>query len=123
MVSFVQVSLLISFACLMSLGQLLFKKTSLSISNQNIEATSLIEGIIRSVQIPWLYMALTVYAFATILWLYILQRIPLSIAYPFSALAMVIVPILAVFIFGERLSWSYWLGALFIFIGIIIIAR
>ena len=111
MVSFVQVTLLISFACLMSLGQLLFKKTSLSISNQNMEATSLIEGIIKSVQIPWLYMALTVYAFATILWLYILKRIPLSIAYPFSALAMVIVPILAVFIFGERLSWSYWLGA------------
>ena len=88
-----------------------------------VETEAVLEGIIKSVQIPWLYMALTVYAFATILWLYILQRIPLSIAYPFSALAMVIVPILAVFIFGERLSWSYWLGASFIFIGIIIIAR
>ena len=56
MVSFVQVTLLISFACLMSLGQLLFKKTSLSISNQNMEATSLIEGISVPTPFPLGYL-------------------------------------------------------------------
>ena len=68
-------------------------------------------------------MALFTYGIATLFWLYILQRIPLTLAYPFSALAMIIVPILAIFLFGEKLNWSYWIGIIFIFIGITIIAR
>ena len=110
----------------MSLGQVLFKKTavtlSVSMASQN-NPLGLIEGIIRALSVPWLYMALCVYAMATVFWLYILQRVPLSLAYPFSALAMVIVPIIAIYLFGEKLSWSYWIGVFFIFTGIIIIAR
>jgi drug/metabolite transporter (DMT)-like permease len=125
LLSYAQIIQLISFTCLMSIGQVLFKKTALSLS-ENINSTNglgLIEGIIKALSVPWLYMALCVYAFATIFWLYILQRVPLSLAYPFSAFAMIIVPIIAVFIFGERLTWSYWIGVFFILIGIIIIAR
>jgi drug/metabolite transporter (DMT)-like permease len=106
---------------LMSLGQILFKKTALSISSN--EALSLFDGIIKALLVPWLYMALFVYALATIFWLYILQRIPLSLAYPFSALAMLIVPILAMLLFGERLNFSYWIGLSLILIGIIIIGQ
>lgn len=120
--AYIQILQLISFTFLMSLGQVLFKKTALSLSS-NAENLGLIEGILRALSVPWLYMALCVYGCATIFWLYILQRIPLSLAYPFSALAMVIVPVIAVWVFGERLNWSYWLGVVFIFFGIIIIAR
>jgi len=109
----------------MSLGQILFKKTALTISITvgSNEGLGLIDGIIRALSTPWLYMALSVYGVATIFWLYILQRIPLPLAYPFSALAMIIVPIAATFIFGDRLTWSYWIGAFLIFSGIVIIAR
>ena len=51
------------------------------------------------------------------------EKVPLSIAYPFSALAMIIVPIMASQIFAEKLSLSYWFGAILIIIGIIIIAK
>tara|TARA_B100001059_G_scaffold236406_1_gene286708 strand:- start:539 stop:868 length:330 start_codon:yes stop_codon:yes gene_type:complete len=109
----------------MSGGQVLFKKTALSISAglDNENSLGLIEGILKAATIPWLYMALFTYGIATLFWLYILQRIPLTLAYPFSALAMIIVPILAIFLFGEKLNWSYWIGIIFIFIGITIIAR
>ena len=109
----------------MSLGQILFKKTALSISKtlSSGDGLGLIEGIIKALSIPWLYLALSVYAVATIFWLYILQRIPLPLAYPFSALAMVIVPVAATFIFGDKLSWSYWIGVILIFSGIVVIAR
>lgn len=120
--TYVNIIQLISFTFLMSLGQVLFKKTALSLS-VNSNNLGLIEGLIKALSVPWLYLALCVYALATIFWLYLLQRIPLSLAYPFSALAMVIVPIIAMLVFGERLNWSYWLGVLFIFTGIIIIAR
>ncbi len=121
MLTYVQIIQLVSFAFLMSLGQILFKKTALSISST--EAMGLIEGIIKALGIPWLYLALTTYAFATVFWLYLLQRIPISIAYPFTALAMVIVPIIAFFVFGERLTISYWVALSLIISGIIVIAH
>jgi len=125
LLTYIQILQLLSFTFLMSLGQIFFKKTALSISLSmgSNNSLGLIDGLIKALSVPWLYIALCVYALATVFWLYLLQRIPLSLAYPFSAFAMVIVPIAAVLIFGERLNWSYWVGASFIIIGIIIIAR
>ena len=69
MLTYIQIFQLIGFACLMSLGQILFKKTAISLSetlNAQEKAYGLIEGIIRALHIPWLYLALSVYAIATI---------------------------------------------------------
>ena len=43
--------LLISFTFLMSLGQVLFKKTALSLSS-NAESLGLLEGILRALSVP-----------------------------------------------------------------------
>ncbi len=123
MLTYFQILQLVSFTFLMSIGQILFKKTALSLAVNSNEGLGLLDGIFKALSVPWLYMALCVYGIATIFWLYILQRIPLSLAYPFSAFAMILVPIIAVYLFGERLAWSYWIGVLFIFTGIIIISR
>jgi drug/metabolite transporter (DMT)-like permease len=123
LLTYFQILQLVSFTLIMSVGQILFKKTAISIALNSNEGLGLMDGILKALSVPWLYMALCVYAVATVFWLYILQRIPLTLAYPFSALAMVLVPIIAVYLFGERLTWSYWIGVIFIFTGIIIIAR
>jgi drug/metabolite transporter (DMT)-like permease len=123
LLTYFQILQLVSFTLLMSVGQILFKKTAISLALNSNEGLGLLDGMLKALSVPWLYMALCVYAVATVFWLYILQRIPLTLAYPFSALAMVLVPIIAVYLFGERLTWSYWIGVIFIFTGIIIIAR
>ena len=126
MISYIQFMQLVGFVFLMSSGQMLFKKTAISIAaySKNIgEAAGIVDSVIRALQIPWFYFALLVYGLATVLWLYILQRIPLSIAYPFSALAMLIVPIFSFLIFKERLSYSYFMGSILIVSGIAIISR
>ena len=123
MLTYFQILQLISFTLLMSVGQILFKKTAISLALNADEGLGILDGILKALSVPWLYMALCVYGLATIFWLYILQRIPLTLAYPFSALAMILVPIIAVYLFGEKITWSYWLGVFFIFTGIIIIAR
>ena len=112
----------------MAVGQMLFKKTALSISSGTETSNGklpagLFEGVILALQVPWLYAALVVYATATVTWLYILQRIPLSMAYPFSALSMIIVPLASTVIFDEKLSFNYWFGATLIILGISVIAR
>ena len=108
----------------MCTGQILFKKTAIILSQSyfSINISKVFDFLLILIKIPYFFLALIVYASATIFWLFILQKIPLSIAYPFTALAMVIIPILSIFLFQEKLSPNYWIGASLIVIGIIIIS-
>jgi len=115
---------LVLFALMMSTGQFLFKKTAISIEtiqNTAFESFSLIDGLLRALQVPWFYLAIFLYSFATLFWLHLLQKIPLSIAYPFTATTMIWVPLIANLFFGEKLSYSYWMGIILIISGIAII--
>ncbi|WP_421783293.1 EamA family transporter [Kiloniella litopenaei] len=105
--------ILIIFTLIMSSGQMLFKKASLDINWD--------EGVYGLIN-PWLITAVVLYAAATLLWVWILRSVPLSFAYSFSALAFVIVPIAASFLFKESLGWQNIVGTIFIVLGISIIS-
>jgi len=109
----------------MSTGQFLFKKTAISLNDLNVShsaSLNLFDNLSRLIQVPWFYIAIILYAFATLFWLYILQRIPLSVAYPFTATTMIWVPLMANLFFEEKLTYSYWMGAILIISGIAIIS-
>ena len=108
----------------MCLGQILFKKTAMEIKPifDHFDEIGVIKLFLSLVTIPYFCIALVVYALATFYWLFLLQKIPLSIAYPFTALAMVIIPILSIIIFDEKISLSYWIGAALIVMGICLIS-
>ena len=104
-------------ACISS-GQVLFKiaARSASASGDFLSAT-------RELALnPFLIGGLVIYLGATILWIWLLRTIPLSVAYPFMALAFLFVPILAAAFLGEPLSFNSALGALLIVAGICLIA-
>ena len=125
MLQMTQMDQLIIFALIMSTGQFLFKKTAISLNDLNVShstSLNLFDNISRLIQVPWFYIAIILYAFATLFWLYILQRIPLSVAYPFTATTMIWVPLMANLFFEEKLSYSYWMGAILIISGIAIIS-
>ncbi|MGE4239886.1 EamA family transporter [Ramlibacter sp.] len=65
-----------------------------------------------------LFLALVVYAGATALWIALLRQVPLSVAYPFAALAFFFVPVLAYFGLGEPLRWQTFAGAAIISAGV-----
>ena len=108
----------------MCTGQLLFKKTSLILTELNFKLgfLNIFEFIFSLIKIPYFCLAIIIYASATLFWLFILQKIPLSLAYPFTALAMVIIPILSTFLFEEKLDINYWFGASLIVLGILVIS-
>jgi drug/metabolite transporter (DMT)-like permease len=91
-----------------------------------ISAHNLGEGAVKLTSIlyvPSFWLALLLYGLATLLWIYLLQFVPLSKAYPFAALGFVFVPALAVVIFGERVTASYVVGVAFVVVGIVISSR
>jgi drug/metabolite transporter (DMT)-like permease len=72
----------------------------------------------RIVLNPYLYIALTIYALATATWIGLLSRVPLNVAYPFTALAFFVVPVIGHLFLSEALRWQTLLGAGFILVGV-----
>ena len=104
---------LAGIALILSAGQLLFKLTAI-----RLPTVAHFTDLRHLVYDPLLWLALVLYAGATVLWIFMLQRVELMHAYPFAALAFVLVPMGASAFFGERLSLGVMVGTVFIVIGI-----
>ena len=114
---------LVDWSCLMltplllSAGQALFKATAQRAATHSFSgfAGSLLAS-------PYFWAALFVYGAATLLWVFVLSRVPLSRAMSFVALAFVIAPVVGAAFFGERPGPLYWLGVAVIAAGVCIAA-
>jgi drug/metabolite transporter (DMT)-like permease len=62
-----------------------------------------------------------IYGFLAFFWVWILTRVPLSVAYLFVFTTFVFVPALSFFIFGEKINAWYLLGAALVACGLGII--
>jgi drug/metabolite transporter (DMT)-like permease len=103
-------------ACVLAIssGQLLFK----------VSATAIPHASLRDIiQLPSLLGALTIYGMATAGWIWQLQHIELSRAYPFMALSFVMVPLLSALVLKETIDAGYWAGTLMIVGGILLTLR
>lgn len=98
-------------------GQVLFKVGT------NGKAIDSANTLIKTLFSPLVFSGLILYAFTTMLWLYILSKIPISRAYPIQALAYPLILILAQFIFNEHITTTRWIGMGIVFAGVIIVAQ
>lgn len=105
---------LLSFALLLAVGQFLFKRSALALAGLGLG-----ESVLTLARLPAFYAALILYGGSTVLWVWILTRVPLSLAYPFVAVVMILVPIIGWSCFGEALSPAYWIGAALIVAGVL----
>ena len=92
---------------------MLFKQAALS-----LPAIDRVGALVAIARNPWIWAAGTLYGVAVVLWVVILQKLPLSIAYPFVALSFVVVPLAAALFFQESLSLKTLSGAVLILAGI-----
>jgi drug/metabolite transporter (DMT)-like permease len=103
------------FAVALPFGQVLFKLGALYDAK--------LEGpfLLRVVQNYPLIGAFAWYAVTALFWFYVLTRVPLSSAYVFSLVGSALVPIAAVVIFKEPLSWGAGLGYLLMILGFLVV--
>jgi drug/metabolite transporter (DMT)-like permease len=107
--------LLATVTVLLSAGQLLFKRAGLA-----IQGHPLADGLWTLVALPSFYLALTLYGLATVIWIYVLSRVPLIEAYPWIAAATVAVPLIGWFYYGERVGPLFWVGLALIAAGLLL---
>ena len=113
-----QISLLLINCLGLAIGQLLFKRAAMALRGNAFDM-KLAWAAMANVS---LIAALVLYAALTLLWVYILSVTELSKAYPFTALTLTVTPLLASWMFDERLSPSYFVGMALIVAGVLIIA-
>ena len=70
-----------------------------------------------------LLVAVAVYGIATVMWLLVLSRVPLSVAFPFYGVTFLLVPLLAAMFLREPLRMQTLLGGVVILAGVAISAR
>lgn len=107
------VAMIIGTVLLLGVGQVLFK----------FAASGLQFSDVRSYFSLPLLAALTIYGFATLAWLAVLSRVPLSSAFPFYGLGFIFVPLLSIMFLGEAFRWSTFVGGVIIMLGIVISAQ
>lgn len=94
-----------------SLGQVMFKLSAMQYDGS--------AGLVRHLafNLHW-WLAMGLYAGASVAWMLALRELPLRQAYPVMALAFVIVPLLAHWLVGETLRWPTLAGAALIVAGV-----
>ena len=72
---------------------------------------------------PLVLAGLATYGFGAILWLFVLARAPLSLAYPFVGLGFILTMLAGLLVLGEHLSAARIVGTLMIAGGCVLVAR
>jgi drug/metabolite transporter (DMT)-like permease len=118
-ISFVEITLLLMYTVLLSSGQILLKFAASGVNSLGAGNSF----ILRLACQPAFWAACVIYGLTTVLWVWLLTRMPMSIAYPFVTFALIVVPLLSSRLFAETLSYQYWLGASLIVVGACIIVQ
>lgn len=105
--------LLTSSMLLAIVGQFFLKK--------GVVASSLIpsvESITRTLLSPFVLLGLIVYGASAIVWLFVLQRFPLSVAYPALSLTYIVIVAISILILKEPVTSYKLVGILLIVLGV-----
>lgn len=72
---------------------------------------------------PGVVLALLVYGLSIILWMWVLSKTDVSLAYPFLGLGFAFVAVISFFFLGEPLGVQKSIGIVTVALGIILLAR
>ncbi|GBF78096.1 hypothetical protein PA598K_06701 [Paenibacillus sp. 598K] len=79
-------------------------------------------NLLQVVASPLILLGIACYGLATLLWLAVLSRLPLSSAYPMQSLAYVFGLIVAWLLLGEAIPANRWLGTGLILAGVLVVS-
>lgn len=72
---------------------------------------------------PWLWLALLCLGLGLLVWLLVLQRLAVSIAYPMLSLNFVLITLVARYGFKEPIDARHWCGVALIIAGVVLLGR
>lgn len=114
--------LLLTAVSLTAFAQIAFKVGVTKKAPISEEAT-FIDALLPFILSPYIWLGLMTYGVSTVLWLWVLSKIDLSLAYPFVGLSFVLTMILASVLLDENLSVLRIGGTFLIVIGCVLVSK
>lgn len=71
---------------------------------------------------PFVLGGLFLYGFSAVVWLFVLARLDVSIAYPFVSLGFIVTMALGCLLFGEPFTWRKLIGTIVVMLGVHLVA-
>ena len=104
-------------------GQLLLKIGMLRIGRFSISISNVVQQYARILLNPFVIAGIVGFGLSMLVWLYVLSRLELSIAYPFVALNYVVILLASHFLLKETVTPLKTIGVAVIVIGVYLISR
>lgn len=111
--------LILASVVLSALAQLALKAGSAPVAR----ARGVGGELLAMVQSPLVIGGLALYALGAVLWLFVLARAPLSLAYPFVGLGFIVTMLAGALVLGEQITPARIGGTLLIATGCVLVAR
>jgi multidrug transporter EmrE-like cation transporter len=115
--------LIIVSVAMNALAQLAIRKGMLAVGDLGIQGGGLVSMMMRMLANGYLWLAMVLYGFSILLWMFVLSKVEVSFAYPFLSLGYGIVLVLGFFLFGEQVTLLRVAGVMVIVVGVILISR
>lgn len=110
--------LIIVSVLLNAFAQLFIRKGMLLIGSLNLNLQNLIALCFKILTNVFLLSGMICYAVSILLWMVVLSRVNVSIAYPLLSIGYIVTAIMAYFLFGEALTLQKIVGIVVICIGV-----
>ena len=118
-----QIILISAVSILITVGANLFlKKGVMALGDLNFSFSGIFSAILNALQNAWILIGIFLYGVSFLLWLFIISKIQLNIAYPIVfSLQLILVAVASWFLFKEYLSLWQILGIALIMAGIFLL--
>ena len=116
--------LLILFGVLLNASaQLFIKNGTNNLGIIYLEISSLIQTALKVIFEPFIFIGLLCYVISVAVWISVLSRTDVSVAYPLLSIGYVVNAIAAYFLYGENITQLKISGMIFIIIGTYLISQ
>lgn len=78
---------------------------------------------IKAITQPFIVIALVLYVLSVAIWIFVLAKVPVSVAYPLLSIGYIANAIAAYYLFGESLNALKICGIFVIILGVILVAK
>jgi multidrug transporter EmrE-like cation transporter len=104
-------------------GQLLVKLGMLQVGSSPEQLSLLPQFVLRALSNRWVILGFVCAAGAAAAWIVAVSRVPLSFAYPFIALTIVLVLALSGVLFDDVAPVHRWIGVAVVCLGLVLASR
>ncbi|PPS32187.1 4-amino-4-deoxy-L-arabinose-phospho-UDP flippase [Pseudomonas amygdali pv. morsprunorum] len=80
-------------------------------------------GVLAALRSMWLWLAIACLGLGLLVWLLVLQRMDVGIAYPMLGLNFVLITLVGRYVFKEPVDPQHWLGIALILVGVFQLGR